>query len=134
MLAETVPPLDPDVATPGRWRRRVLFGAFAGYWALLFTATHVPAPQFVAQAMELNGDKLVHLGAYAVLATLMVRTLRTLGVRWASALTLLGCLAYGAADELTQPLANRVCDPLDFAADAAGAGLAVLIERWLRRP
>lgn len=133
MLAESTPDVDAGDGGCGRRRRRCWSAALAGYWALLFTATHIPATEFVAHAMELNADKVVHFVAYAVLAALLLQTLRAHGVRWASGLTLLIAIAYGAIDELTQPLVNRVCDPLDFAANVVGVGLAVGVARWFRR-
>lgn len=106
--------------------------AFAAYALLLLVATHVPSPvPLVAGGVSL--DKLVHVAAYGVLGVLCLAWLRSTGaaVGWPTRLAVLACLTlFGAVDELTQPLVNRVCDPLDGAADALGVGAAVVGDRW----
>lgn len=106
--------------------------ALAVYWLTLFAATHLPTPQLVAGAMELNADKLIHATAYFVLATLILRTARAHGWRRVGLLTLNVAVGYAALDELTQPYVGRICDALDFAADAAGVLMAVGFDRWRR--
>ncbi|MEO1496461.1 MAG: VanZ family protein [Planctomycetota bacterium] len=112
--------------------------ALAAYWATLFAATHVPTPEFVAGAMELNGDKLIHLSAYFVLTTLGLGFVRAAGWRQVLGLPVLAGVAvvmvgYGVFDEITQPLVNRVCDVLDGVADTVGVLAAIGVSRgWWR--
>jgi VanZ family protein len=109
----------------------------AGYLTLLLVATHYP--KVVVPAAGIQGDKIVHLLAYACLSLLVAMVLgrRTATVR--PGLIVAGVaivVAIGALDELTQPLPmfNRVGDFWDWLADSvgamAGAGVYVWARRW----
>lgn len=111
--------------------RRWVPVALAGYWLVLFTATHVPIP---ATLMDNGKDKIQHFLGYGTLAVLLTLTLRVRG--WASwtrivLATIAICMLYGAFDELTQPFVNRSCDITDWFADSLGALVAASLTAWL---
>jgi VanZ family protein len=94
------------------------------YWALIFTLTHVPGhvlPNFNIW------DKLEHCLAYAILASLILLTLRAarpqLHKPWLMVIAI--CLAYGAIDEWLQIPVHRDCSIFDWIADAIGTMVAV---------
>ncbi len=100
----------------------------AGYWLLMAVGSHLP--QESAAAPILGHDKLVHFAAFAVLAWLLAwwDSGRAHSLGWRRAGQLFAILiAYGIADELTQPYFGRSCDIFDLVADALGSltGLAV---------
>lgn len=103
-----------------------------GYWLALFIATHVPTPEIVVGDI-LNFDKVIHGGAYFILAMLMFITCRRTGVTTSLAVRLglvTLALAYGAFDELSQPSFGRCCSLYDWFADGAGIGLALMLDMW----
>jgi VanZ family protein len=119
----------------------------AGSWAAVAAAS---VALYLASDRPLTGaggyllhDKLLHFGAYAVVAALWYAALRATwpGARpvphaWAAA----ACAAiYGATDEWHQSfVAGRVADGWDWLADAAGAvAVALAVTAWItlrRRP
>jgi VanZ family protein len=115
------------LAVPPSFQRRVLFwlGLAVGYWALIFTLTHVPGS---VGGVPRVGDKTAHALAYFGLAVLLCSAysawrpgapLGYLGVFVAVA-------AYGAIDEITQGLVPfRQPDFLDWLADVGGAACGV---------
>ncbi len=82
-------------------------------------------------------DKLLHFGAYALLAALWLAALRATwpaaGRRGQAWLAALAATAYGATDEWHQSfVVGRVADPWDWVADAAGAAtVALLVTVWV---
>lgn len=105
------------------------------YAVVVFTMTHTPLPAPL-QAGGISYDKPLHVGAYGVLCLLALRWRRACGgrgwrTRWA---VLGGVAAFAALDELTQPLANRVCDPYDWLADLLGGVLAIVFDWWRSKP
>jgi VanZ family protein len=99
---------------------------------VLLTLTHLPR---LGPIPEIPGkDKTLHFLAYAVAAGLMLLAyagryrVRTVG------LIVIGLLALGAIDEITQPYVNRSCDMFDWLADGAGVfcvtGLMVGLQRF----
>jgi VanZ family protein len=108
------------------------------YAGLIFALSASPNPlPFLPQSF-LHQDKLLHAAEYAVLAGLLVPGLRLAGMRPALALVvaLAAASAYGATDEFHQSFVpGRDADPLDWAADTAGATLGALAaSAFLRRP
>lgn len=100
------------------------------YWTLMCFGTHAPRYGPIGLATVAGWDKLVHFVAYAGLALLMRRaTVPVPGRGWA---ILVLCAAYGAVDELTQPLFNRTADPFDWLADTAGVLAVCVLWRVLR--
>jgi VanZ family protein len=100
-----------------------------GYWATIFTLTHIPSPPIDVEVDHF--DKLAHACAYAGLAFLLAAAWSAWrGYRPRILAGVLGlAVLYGAFDELSQKLVpNRTADPLDFFADIVGAtaGLACL--------
>ncbi len=110
----------------------MLWVVTVGYWVTAFTLTHIPR---VPPVGARGGDKTAHVIAYALLGALVYLSLWSGGrVRGFAALVTLGvALAYGALDELTQPLVGRSCELGDWVADAAGAALAVGVLSGVRR-
>ncbi|HEY6003349.1 MAG TPA: VanZ family protein [Anaeromyxobacter sp.] len=106
--------------------RRTLFGALAALWAsLIFWESSQPNPFPFLPPEILGHDKLLHMGAYAVLAGLAVGALartRLPALGRAAAVAAVLATAYGAADEWHQSyVPGREADPWDWVADAAGA-------------
>lgn len=78
-----------------------------------------------------GSDKLVHFGAFAVLAFPLART-----GRFGLPPVLIGASAFGGAIELIQPSFNRSADINDWIADIFGVVLGIglgLLSRQLRR-
>jgi len=127
-----------------RHLRTVFTVCFWAYGLILLIATHLPADnvEFLVRAadyglLELDPDKLLHMAAYGVLGLLAALAY---GGRWqtlsTAAITLFALLAaWGAVDEVTQPLFGRSADTNDWVYDLIGsliglaAGLAA--SRWL---
>jgi len=106
------------------------------YWLALAIATHLPrAPELpLAQ-----GDKYLHVAAYAVLATLAATCWSAWRppMRMGQLLMLAAILiAYAALDEVTQIPVGRKADLADWMADVVGIliGMSVFgVFRWRRR-
>lgn len=112
------------------WYRRIL----PTYWLSLFLVTHLPRLRIPGDIPQ--SDKLAHFAAYALLAFLLWRFAETysrpLSASFAPrALVILA--AYAALDEWLQARVGRSADPLDWAADAAGAAATLAILEWRRR-
>ena len=111
------------------WRWAVV----AAYMLALFTASSGPG---VALPPERNWDKVLHAGAFGVLALLCARALTRGPLRAATWPVLLAaCLIailYGAADEFHQSFVpGRDADVFDLFADALGAFAAAgAIRAW----
>lgn len=106
--------------------RRTLFGALAALWAcLIFWESSQPNPFPFLPPEIFAHDKLLHMGAYAVLAGLAVGALaraRLASLARAAAVAAVLATAYGATDEWHQVyVPGRDADPWDWAADAVGA-------------
>ena len=95
------------------------------YWAALFVGTHVPASMSRVHA----NDKLLHLGAYAGLAFLMVWVIAGTRPRVRTvAASIAVVVTYGAVDELSQLLIpGRHGDPWDWFANVVGTGFGLLV-------
>ena len=96
--------------------------------AILFTAavlvfTHLPQETMPSSLQKDGVDKLQHGLAYGVITFLFLISLRTPP-------TMLS--AFGAFDELTQPLVSRTASVADLVADIVGI-LAVLFFSTMRR-
>lgn len=90
------------------------------YWAVLFAATHyprVPMPQDIP-----HGDKLIHFGAFGMLAFLFWQFARARGPIGDRFVWLAGAILipYAALDEWLQQFVGRFTDLRDFIANAAG--------------
>lgn len=108
---------------------RLLALATTAYVCVLVYATHHPRPQaLIGEGPGTPSDKALHLWAYSVLGLLSAATLaawRPWTIRAAGALTA-GLFAFGAADEITQPLFGRYADFRDWIADCGGSVAGVL--------
>ncbi len=105
--------------------RTGVFAALALAWAgAIFWASSRPNPFPFLPSGLLSADKLLHAGAYAVLAALVLGAVASGRRRALGAILLAAGLAtaYGATDEWHQArVPSRQADPNDLAADAAGA-------------
>lgn len=130
--------------SPATWIGRLAIVALAGYWILLFTATHVPIDPNVIGP---GNDKTLHVVGYSGLALLFGVMLATrmsprhrFGEEGAIApndspfwprFPFLGAFVllaiYAAFDELTQPLVGRTCDIYDWLADCAGIMIGLFV-------
>ncbi len=119
-------------------RRGAVFAALAVAWAgpLFWESSQANPFPFLGSSI-LSHDKLLHLGAYAVLGALVAGALAArFGAARAIGAAALIAAAYGASDEWHQSyVPGRDADPADWAADAvgavAGASAAVLALRRL---
>jgi len=104
----------------------------AVYWLAMFTGTHTPIEHFENNFN--HADKLLHFSAYGGLAFLLALNFllrRRTGWPVYLAALLIAC-CFGAFDELTQPLAGRDCELLDWVADTCGAAAGLCALAWLR--
>jgi VanZ family protein len=100
--------------------------ALAGYWLLLFAATHLPATTPFLPGHRF--DKLYHGAAFAILAVLLA-SVWTLTFGRASARALAVILAllalYAVVDEFTQIAVGRNSSIYDWLADMTGAAVGM---------
>ena len=125
-----------------RHLRTVFKVCFWAYGLFLLIATHLPADnvEFIVRAADyglLDPDKLLHMAAYGVLGLLAALAY---GGRWrttlSAAITLFVLLAaWGAVDEVTQPLFGRLADMSDWVCDLIGGAIGLAAgfaaSRWL---
>lgn len=112
------------------WYQRAL----PAYWIFLFFTTHLPN-------LRLGGpvrwsDKLMHIGAFAVLAFLFWRFAETVRRPLSGRfiwIAFLWLMAYAAFDEYTQRFAGRGLELADFLCDLVGIGLVLIALEWRRR-
>jgi VanZ family protein len=98
-------------------------------WVAAFTATHVPIDRVLHGIEFKPSDVLLHMAGYFGLTALL---LVTLAVRSRSRLrriatALIAVPAYGAFDELTQPLVGRTAALSDWLADIGGMLIALCL-------
>jgi VanZ family protein len=119
-------------STRGRRGRWLPLALLAGYWLLLFAATHVP-PEFPGLPGE-GLDKVVHFSSFALLAGLTAIAWRSIWGRlpiWSALTAWLVVVAYAAGDEISQTWFRRSCDIYDWRADACGAAVGLaLVYCW----
>ena len=116
-----------------RTTRVVLWVVTCSYWAGLFTLTHTPAPKLPPTP---GSDKVKHFVAYLTLSVLVGVTFWVTYPRRRRRIPLIVLavgVAYGAFDELTQPLVNRAAEWGDWLADAGGAATAAALLWLIRR-
>jgi VanZ family protein len=109
--------------------------ALAGYLILLVVATHLPRNTPFLPSNFNYLDKLCHFTVYALLTLLLattwqlasgVLTRRHLFWAW------MAVAMFGAVDEITQLAVDRDCEFSDWAADALGAGVGLIVFVLLR--
>jgi VanZ family protein len=88
----------------------------------MFILTHLPPSRVPKLRMS---DKIEHLMAFMLLGGLLYLCLRP-RVRQTLLIVAIVGAAYGAIDELTQPLVGRSCELLDWASDVSGIVLGSL--------
>jgi VanZ family protein len=111
------------------WYTRLL----PAYWLFLFCSTHLPRLQVAGPPQS---DKVLHLGAFGLLAFLFWRGCEaasgSVGPRFVwTALPIL--IAYAGVDEYLQQFVGRGTDWEDFAADTVGILVVLMVLEWLRR-
>ena len=120
-------PPEKDGVTFWRW------AVVAGYMAAIFAVSGGPGVDLPPGG---NWDKVLHAGAYAVMAALVIWAQARGRLRAATPRMLLAGIlvatAYGATDELHQAFVpGRQSDVYDLIADASGALLAAgAIRAW----
>jgi hypothetical protein len=111
-------------------RRKIIIAVAVSYFIALFVSTHISIPKLVYEA-EVS-DKWLHFLAYMNLFFLLwFSVFADKKANWHKPLVwliILGAIAYGGVDELTQPYTGRTCDILDFRADTEGVlgGLVIV--------
>jgi VanZ family protein len=116
--------------------RRVALVALPVYWVLLFIATHYPRVRIPGEIP--HSDKIVHFGAFGLLALLFWlfgRARGAIGDRfvWIAAAVL---IPYAAFDEWLQQYVGRFTDLMDFIANTIGIVVvlgALELHRRVRR-
>ena len=113
---------------PGRWR----WAPPALWAATLIILTSWPNPDMPRVG---QGDKVVHLLLYGILAWLLARSEPTLAtVRRRAALTLAGLACFAALDEWHQGFVpGRSASRIDWAADVVGAAMGLTLVAVRRR-
>lgn len=118
--------------------RRIAAWSAGVYWLVLLLIMHVPLKreQKYLDATFADADKLTHVGAYGLFASLLCwafdeRRQFYPGARPRTRIVgLLGVIAflsvYGIIDERTQPWTGRDCNLPDYVADVLGATLGTL--------
>jgi len=100
-------------------------------WLIAAIGTHIPIEHIPETECS---DKTLHFLGYAILASSFLLAMWSRGIsrkkRILRAIIIL--LIYAALDEITQPLVNRHASVLDWLADGAGVGLAVLLDLTIR--
>ncbi len=108
--------------------KRVLTAAF--FTLAVLVATHIPQAVIDEKLPCLLGwDKLLHVGAYGLIAALALAAVAVRGkVNFKSWLLVLAVvLTIGALDECTQPLVGRTASIMDWLADLGGVLLALVL-------
>jgi VanZ family protein len=92
--------------------------------AVVLSLTHIPG-EAMPRVVDIRGlDKVIHCTAYAMItASFLFAVDRRAGWRL-PVILVLGILALGAVDELTQPFVRRTCSGWDFLADMIGIAIA----------
>jgi VanZ family protein len=110
------------------FRRGGLAVMAVAYAVTLVLATHYPKPEQLLGRYG-HADKLLHFVAYFLLAVFVAAAVWGAG-RWsrrAALIVAIALAAFGAVDEMTQPLFGRTADMLDWAADCAGIAVGILL-------
>jgi VanZ family protein len=87
------------------------------YGVMLVTVTHLPPSKLPATGVS---DKLEHILGYGLLAVLVSATVRAYLRRVPFLAIAVALAAFGAVDEVTQPLVGRTADVWDWVADVGG--------------
>lgn len=108
--------------------------------AFVLALTHLPPdrmPKTLPRVLQMDGaDKVEHGISYALITASFLFAGNWRRDRRVMVILILAIAALGAADEMTQPLANRDCSGWDWTADligiAAGCGIVLLSYRCCR--
>lgn len=112
-------------------RSRLIFCLTA--FACAYVVTHLPPGEHLRVARY---DKLLHFAGFTFLGMMALWQALSPGVMPSMSSVILILLmvgAYGAFDELSQPLVGRDCEFLDWVADAAGTIFGVAIIYLIQR-
>jgi VanZ family protein len=107
------------------------------YCTFIVIQSHLPSPVELPEVS--HADKLLHAGAYGVMAVLFYRTYlagwpqaRKWTLLWVSGVS---AALFGLSDEIHQFFVpERTADPLDFLADTVGAFLGAAVYQRLFDP
>lgn len=104
--------------------------AYAGF--LIYGSNQSIPPILPPESWGPSGDKIGHALAYGGLAILLHGAMQYSSLRWAysktSQVVWLTILGFGVTDELHQSfIPGRAMDPVDWAADAIGSAIAILL-------
>lgn len=115
-----------DLPAASRGMRRLAMFACTGLWLAALVVTHVPRSSL--GTMSAN-DKMLHAIGYFVLGCALAVTLMLHGhsSRRRMIAVSIAAAAYGAFDEVTQPLFYRSASWGDWFADLIGAAAAIII-------
>jgi len=115
-----------DLARASRGIRRLALLVCGGLWSAALVVTHLPRSSL--RTIPAN-DKVLHGVGYFVLACALAVTLLLHGhaFRRRAVAVSIAAAAYGAFDELTQPLFGRSASWVDWLADMVGAAVAVIV-------
>jgi hypothetical protein len=111
----------PPRGTPEWWSRHWRRTAAGGAILVLLIGTHIP--RLVLGPEDDGPDKLLHMGAFAII-TMLLHVASPGRAWWRTGLLVLGLAIF---DEVTQELPglNRSFDPLDLVADSGGIAVAL---------
>lgn len=88
--------------------------------AMLVIITHLPQ-DVMPDRLQVSGlDKIEHVIAYGVITLLFILSIKKRFSLFRAIILLFAISVFGAIDELTQPLVNRVASPIDWLADIIG--------------
>jgi VanZ family protein len=113
------------MAASSRFPRRTRWLLVVAWLLVLFGVSSLPGSTLPSVGWDYS--QVGHFTGYAILGTLMVFAVgpRRMTVRVALVL-LLACSLYGVSDEYHQSFVpGRTPDPVDWAVDTAGAGVAI---------
>lgn len=117
-----------DLAGPrcgARFDHRVLTLA-AIFTTMILVLSHIPKDAMPQCLQSGRLDKAAHFLAYAAMTLILFLSVRAPIGALSATLIVVGIVTLGVVDEVTQPLVNRIADPIDLAADVVGVA-AVLI-------
>lgn len=120
-------------------KKRVLLATAVLAWAaVIFLLCTLPSSSIPKPGWEIpHADKIAHFGLHFVMAYLLIRLLRAIGIHheWAAAIiATCFCILYGGLIEILQMnYFQRSGDPLDELANLLGACAGCLLSAFLHR-
>ncbi len=104
-------------------------------WIFFFVLTHWPKEEMPETPFIPYIDKVVHFSLFVILGFLLSQRLSGIDnykKQLRFVLAVLG--AYGAFDEMTQPIVGRTAELLDWIADISGAFMGFFLQQhWAKK-